>query len=187
MSRKRALPGKPAWRRMDRGATHRAGRGNPVVPETGQRARRRVPNKAGGPDVGRHAAAAAGDGKGIRVDGHCRTKVRGPDTLVAGAGSPIRTQRTTSRSRSQSRPRGAAAAAIRRDPRIPRACFRDVWRGIARHVGKHGGHRGRPGHGHGGAATSPCPAVRYARPPPWRVYRRGKDMPVARPGARCYD
>ena len=49
----------------------------------------------------------------------------------------------------------AAAAAIRRDPRIPRACFRDGWRGIARHFGKHGGHRGRPGHGHGGAAMSP--------------------------------
>ena len=67
------------------------GTGNPVVPGTGQRAARRVPNKAGGPDVAGHAAAAAGDGKGIRVDGHCRTKVRGPDTL-AGGGSPIRTQ-----------------------------------------------------------------------------------------------
>ena len=36
------------------------------------RAARSVP-KAGGPDVGRHAAAAACDGEGIRVDGQHRT------------------------------------------------------------------------------------------------------------------
>ncbi len=36
------------------------------------RAARSVP-KAGGPDVGRHAAAAACDGEGIRVDGQYRT------------------------------------------------------------------------------------------------------------------
>ena len=38
-----------------------------------QRAARRVPKKVGGPDVARHAAAAACDGKGIRVDGLYRT------------------------------------------------------------------------------------------------------------------
>ena len=36
------------------------------------RTTRSVP-KAGGPDVGRHAAAAACDGEGIRVDGQYRT------------------------------------------------------------------------------------------------------------------
>ena len=46
---------------------------------------------AGGPDVARHAAAAACDGKGIRVDGQYRTTVRGPATLT-GTGSPIKTQ-----------------------------------------------------------------------------------------------
>ena len=32
-------------------------------------------NKAGGPDVARHAATAAGDGEGMRVDGYRRTKM----------------------------------------------------------------------------------------------------------------
>ena len=48
---------------------------------------------AGGPDVARHAAAAACDGKGIRVDGQYRITVRGPATLT-GTGSPSKTQHT---------------------------------------------------------------------------------------------
>ena len=38
----------------------------------------------------RHAAAAACDGKGIRVDGQCRAPVRDPNVLT-DTGSPIRT------------------------------------------------------------------------------------------------
>ena len=51
----------------------------------------------------RHAAAAARDGKGIRVDGQCRTKVRGPDVLTA-TGSPIRTKLFLVRTRPRLRP-----------------------------------------------------------------------------------
>ena len=63
--------------------------------------------KAGGSDVERHAAAAAGDGKGRRVDGQFRTSVRGLHAL-AGSGPSIRTERIRTRSRPRLRPRGAA-------------------------------------------------------------------------------
>ena len=77
-----------------RGARCRAGRGgNPC------RAWRRATRGTAVPNGWRagcrkgHAAAAACDGKGTRVDGPCRTKVRGPATLT-GTGSPIRTKHT---------------------------------------------------------------------------------------------
>ena len=99
------LPGRPAWREPGRGATCRAGRGAiPVVSGETDDARRGGCRMAGGPDVARHAAAAACDGKGIRVDGQYRTTVRGPATLT-GTGSPIRTQHH--RPRPLLRPRGA--------------------------------------------------------------------------------
>ena len=63
------LPGRPAWREPGRGATCRAGRGAvPVVSGETDSARRGGCRMAGGPDVERHAAAAACDGKGIRVN-----------------------------------------------------------------------------------------------------------------------
>ena len=67
------LPGRPAWREPGRGATCRAGRGAvPVVSGETDSARRGGCRMAGGPDVARHAAAAACDGKGIRVNGQYR-------------------------------------------------------------------------------------------------------------------
>ena len=47
---------------------------NPVVPEEQATQRYGGCRKAGAPDVGRHAAATACDGKGIRVDGQYRTR-----------------------------------------------------------------------------------------------------------------
>ena len=88
------LPGRPAWREPGRGATCRAGRGAvPVVSGETDSARRGGCRMAGGPDVARHAAAVACDGKGIRVNGQYRTTVRGPATLT-GTGSPSKTQHT---------------------------------------------------------------------------------------------
>ena len=113
-----------------RGARCRAGRGgNPC------RAWRRATRGTAVPNGWRagcrkgHAAAAACDGKGTRVDGPCRTKVRGPATLT-GTGSPIRTKHTphpppaavaaAGRGRSPCRRTGLR----RRSRTSPRACTR---------------------------------------------------------------
>ena len=79
---------------------------SPVVP--GERATRGAlsAGTAGGPDVERHAAAAARDGKGRRVDGQFRTSVRGLHALT-GSGPSIRTKRHRTRSRPRQRPRSA--------------------------------------------------------------------------------
>ena len=95
------VAGTRSWRDVSCGT----GSGPCRVRETDS-ARRGGCRMAGGPDVARHAAAAACDGKGIRVDGQYRTTVRGPATLT-GTGSPIKTQHH--RPRPLSRPRGATS------------------------------------------------------------------------------
>ena len=101
-ARSRALPVREPGRGRD--ASRGTGSGPCRVRETDD-ARRGGCRKAGGPDVERHVAAAACDGKGIRVNGQYRTTVRGPATLT-GTGSPTGTHHH--RSRPLSRPRGAA-------------------------------------------------------------------------------
>ena len=75
------------------------------------RAARSVP-KAGGPDVGRHAAAAACDGEGIRVDGQYRTCAGSGCLGSKATGRPLELSSFRTCPRPQSRPRGAADAAM---------------------------------------------------------------------------
>ena len=62
-----------------------------VVPRIRGNVRWPARRMAGGTGVERHAAAAACDGKGIRVKGPCRNSLRGRDCQAGRAGSPSKT------------------------------------------------------------------------------------------------
>ena len=116
-ARNDAPAGQGAWRRQrpSRGATYRAGRGEiPVVPEESGDARRRWRRMAGGPDVERHAAAAACDGEGTRVRGHAAHCAGSACLGSQGCGSPITTEHVSGSVPGRlARPRDASHPATR--------------------------------------------------------------------------
>ncbi len=98
-----------------RGARSRARRRSDPksCPGSGQR-KRPACRMAGGTGVERHAAAAACDGKGTRVEGPCRNSLRGPDCLQAEPDRPAKLIRTPAR------PADAAPGAADSLPFLPK-------------------------------------------------------------------